>query len=73
MGETPTFPEELEEAPETPNAYGDGSMKNPGTQAWSLAGFGVWWPGEKLTDHFKATTAEAKYTHWEEKPEGVGQ
>ena len=36
-----------EEAPEEPNAYSDGSLKNVKGPFWHLGGAGVWWPNRK--------------------------
>ena len=40
-----------ETAPEEPNVFNDGSLKNSLCQWWSAGGIGVWWPNRNLTQN----------------------
>ena len=54
----PSIDEEVvDAAPDTPNAYSDGSLKNTKGYFWSVGGAGVWWPARK------ASTLTAKEKH----------
>ena len=48
------------EVPEKPNAYPDGSVKNPKDANWRIGGAGVWWPGRLFepASNVEATNAE---------------
>ena len=41
-------PQSIHNAPETPNVYNDGSLKNSLCQWWSVGGIGVFWPQRNL-------------------------
>ena len=43
-------PKSKDKAPQDPNVFNDGSLKNASCQWWSAGGIGVWWPGRNLTD-----------------------
>ena len=45
--EKPKKVEEGKEAPENPNCYSDGSLKNPVGNHWAIGGLGLWWPERK--------------------------
>ena len=57
-------------APETPNVYTDGSLKNPRYHQWSQGGFGIWWPSRNLTTK-PLSSAEEDYTLHEHDDQGV--
>ena len=68
------FPKNItNEAPAEINVYGDGSMKNPADQAWSLSGFGVWWPEAVDDAQFRESLPSQNYTFEEVNREGIGQ
>lgn len=60
--------------PEDINVYGDGSVKCPSTQHWSIAGFGLWWPGTSLQQADLADQMPPiRHVHQLEWGGGVGQ
>ena len=56
------------EAPEKPNVYSDGSLKNTKGYFWQLGGAGVWWPGRKAED---LTQEEESIAEYKEEPGGL--
>ena len=67
------FPKNISnEAPAEINVYGDGSMKNPADQAWSLSGFGVWWPEAVDDAQFRESLPSQNYVFEEVNQEGIG-
>ena len=63
-GEELPMPQHIatKQPPPEPNAYSDGSLKNPGVgPPWMIGGIGVWWPGRKETT-IPQTEAERKFS-----------
>ena len=61
---------ETQAPPPQPNAYSDGSLKNPGVGPhWMVGGIGVWWPG-RTEDTLPETEAEHVFTRSEYEPGG---
>ena len=57
-------------APDKPNVYTDGALKNPQVQAWCLGGLGIWWPGRDLDNH-PCTQVEDTFSTYVQEHGGV--
>ena len=55
-------------APQEPNAYSDGSLKNTKGYFWQLGGAGVWWPNRVESE---VTQEEMKIAEYKETEGGV--
>ena len=69
MGQSPDYPEDVQGSiPEKPNGYTDGSVKNPASCLWQMAGYGMYWP-EPPAEHENHELT--KYTYSQAAEEGV--
>ena len=70
--EKPTKMEGGSRAPEAPNGYSDGSLKNPIGNHWAIGGIGVWWPN-RSEESEPLNPQELSYTEYEWKWQGCLQ